>query len=150
MYKRILVPVDGSEASRLGLDEAIKLAKGQSAKLRLVHVVDELVISGTLFGDAMVTGSVIESLRESGKKVLKDSEALLARAGIDSESELIEHFGGATATRVIDEATKWKADLIVLGTHGRRGLKRLVLGSDAEEIVRTSPVPILLVRAPVA
>ena len=60
---------------------------------------------------------------------------------------MLEHFGGQAASLIVEDAKKWKADLIVLGTHGRRGIRRLVMGSDAEEIVRTSPVPVLLVRS---
>jgi len=143
----ILVPVDGSHASTLGLREAIKLSKDQKAKLRLIHVVDELIMSGGLGGAAAYSGNVIESLRDGGKSILKKAEALVQKHGLSSESALLEHFGGQAAGLIVEDAKKWKADLIVLGTHGRRGIRRLVMGSDAEEIVRTSPVPILLVRS---
>tara|TARA_R110000824_G_scaffold399102_1_gene604037 strand:- start:86061 stop:86531 length:471 start_codon:yes stop_codon:yes gene_type:complete len=148
MYKRILVPVDGSQTSTLGLSEAIKLSKDQKAKLRLIHVVDELIISGGLDGAAYYPGNLIEDLREEGKNILKAAETLVQKSSLNFDSVMLEDFGGQqTAGLIVGDAKKWKADLIVLGTHGRRGMKRLVMGSDAEEIVRTSPVPILLVRS---
>ena len=147
MYKRILVPVDGSHTSTLGLSEAIKLSKAEGAKLRLIHVVDDLIMSGGFDGAADYAGNLIETLHEGGKNILKIAESLVQMHGLDSESVMLEHLGGQAASLIVEDAKKWKADLIVLGTHGRRGIKRLVMGSDAEEIVRTSPVPILLVRS---
>ena len=147
MYKRILVPVDGSHTSTLGLSEAIKLSKAEGAKLRLIHVVDDLIMSGGFDGATDYAGDIIETLRVGGKSILKTAEVRVQRAGLNSESVMLEHFGAHAAALIVEDAKKWKADLIVLGTHGRRGIKRLVMGSDAEEIVRTSPVPILLVRS---
>lgn len=147
MYKRILVPVDGSDTSALGLSEAIKLCKDQKAELRLIHIVDELVSYGGADGAANYTGNIIELLRDAGKNILETAENQVQKAGLDSESAMLEQFGGQAAGLIVEDAKQWKADLIVLGTHGRRGIKRLVMGSDAEQIVRTTPVPILLVRA---
>ena len=147
MYKRILVPIDGSHTSTLGLGEAIKLAKDQKAKLRLIHVVDELILTGGLDGSADYSGTLLESLREGGKSILSTAQSRVQRHGLNSESVMLEHFGRQAASLIVADAKKWKADLIVLGTHGRRGIRRLVMGSDAEEIVRTSPVPVLLVRS---
>lgn len=144
MYKRILVAVDGSAPSMLGLQEAIRLAKASGATLKLVYVVD---LSFMYLGDAAVAlGSVMESLREAGGKVLADCKATAAKAEVPCEQTLIEGAAGAIADEIVAEAARWKADLMVLGTHGRRGLKRLALGSDAELVVRKSPVPVLLVR----
>ena len=67
--------------------------------------------------------------------------------GIPVQTVMLETIAGPAADLIVRQAKRWRADLIVLGTHGRRGLRRLVLGSDAEQIVRTSPVPVLLVRA---
>ena len=147
MYKRILVSVDGSEASARGLREAIRLTKDQGATLRLVHVVDELVISGGLGGAVAYDGGLVGQLRASGKQVLESADALVQTQGLAAESALLEHLGGPAARLIVQEADTWGADLIVVGTHGRRGFSRMVLGSDAEEVVRTSPVPVLLVRS---
>ena len=147
MYRRILVPVDGSHTSTLGLKEAISLAKDQRASLRIVHVVDETVITQD-FGGYVNAGDLFDSLRRAGKQILKNALALAQRHGISAKGEVYETMGMHVADVLVREAKKWKADLIVLGTHGRRGVRRAVLGSDAESILRTSPVPVLMVRAP--
>jgi nucleotide-binding universal stress UspA family protein len=148
MYKKILVSIDGSSASNLGLNEAIKLAKDQGAKLRLFHLVDEYIAVSSPDGMAFSnTDDLLESLRQGGKKIIEKAEALARRKGLTPESVMLESFGGRAADFIVQQANKWGADLIVLGTHGRRGVKRLVMGSDAEQVVRTTPVPVLLVRS---
>jgi nucleotide-binding universal stress UspA family protein len=147
MYKRILVPVDGSDASNQGLSEAIRLAKEEGAALRLVHVVDELIMTGGLGGAMVYPGDVVDQLRASGTHVLERADAMAQAQHLAAESVLLEHFGGPAAPLIVEEAKNWSADLIVIGTHGRRGLRRIVMGSDAEAIVRTTPVPVLLIRS---
>jgi len=146
VYGRILVPIDGSATSRRGLIEAIKLAKDQRATLRLVHVLDELIL-GPGSEAVVYLGDTVEILRETGRKVIEEAEKLALESGLKVESAILEIMGGRAANSIVSEASNWKADLIVLGTHGRRGAKRLVMGSDAEEIVRTAPIPVLLVRS---
>jgi len=148
MFKKILVPIDGSPTSDLGLIEAIKLAKDQGAKLRLFHLVDEFIAVSSPEGLAFSnTDSLLESLRQGGKKIVEKAEALARRNGLTPESVMLESYGGRAADFIVKQASKWRADLIVLGTHGRRGVKRLVMGSDAEQVIRTTPVPVLLVRS---
>lgn len=146
MYRRILVPVDGSAASLKGLDEALKLAKAMQAQVKLVHVVNELVIDSG-YMPIVDYGTVIAILRESGKKVLAATEAVARERGATVEAEMIEHIGGHAADVIVQVAKQWSADLIVMGTHGRRGLRRLALGSDAELVLRSSPIPVLMVRS---
>jgi len=147
-YKRILVPVDGSRASSRGLREAIRLAKGQQASLQLVHVVDEhtVLVSGAEVGPEMV--NLMLELRKRGSQLLRSAEALVRRNGLKCTAVLLEAQAGPAADLIVRQARKSGADLIVIGTHGRRGLRRLIMGSDAEQIVRTAPVPVMLVRAP--
>ena len=147
MYKKILVPIDGSPASNLGLNEAIKLAKDQGAKLRLFHLVDEYVAVSSTDGVVLDTGDLLEALRQGGKKIIEKAEAMARRNGLTPESVMLESFGGRAADFIVQQAKKWGADLIVLGTHGRRGVKRLVMGSDAEQVIRTTRIPVLLVRS---
>ena len=147
VYQRILVPIDGSPASNLGLNEAIKLAKDQGAKLRLFHLVDEYVAVPSIDGTALYAGDLFEALRQSGKKIIDKAQALARRKGLTPESVMIESFGGRAADFIVEQARKWRADLIVLGTHGRRGVRRLVMGSDAEQVIRATRVPVLLVRS---
>ena len=147
MYKKILVPVDGSTTSLRGLNEAIKLAKSSGATLRLVHIVNELVIdSGYATGGPLYYGEIIDGLREGGKRILGDAERVTREQGVKYESELVETIGGRAADVIVNQATQWPADLIVMGTHGRRGIRRLALGSDAEMVLRHAPVPVLMVR----
>jgi nucleotide-binding universal stress UspA family protein len=145
MYKRILVPTDGSETANAGLREACKLAKDQQAHLRVVHVVDEiLAVSPELYGS--MYDRIVENLRQAGTEVLAHAEALAHKHGLAVEKQLVEAMGRQVGELVIKVAEDWRPDLIVCGTHGRRGLRRIVMGSDAEYIVRHSPVPVLLIR----
>jgi len=145
-YSRILVAVDGSDAANRGLREAIRLAKDERAQLVILHIVDEYYAFAVPEAGA-VAANVVPQLRESGKKVLAKAEAVAAKQGIKAKTVLRETVGGAAAEEIVSEAKKQRVDLIVLGTHGRRGVRRMVLGSDAEQVVRTSKVPVLLVRA---
>ena len=147
MSKRILVPVDGSRPSNRGLAEAIKLARSQKARLCLLHVVDERAIALNPEAGGVYLDRLMNFMRESGKKILaKAADAARAR-GVRASTVLVENVTRTVADVVVAHARKWRADLIVIGTHGRRGMSRLVMGSDAENVVRTTPVPVLLVRA---
>lgn len=146
MYARILVPVDGSEPSMSALKEAAKIARSQGSRVRLLHVVNELVLDYTM-GAGVYADGVIDALREAGRKILEQAKLLVEEQGLSPEHVLIESVGGRCADLILDQAKSWPADLIVMGTHGRRGLVRMALGSDAEEVVRGAPVPVLLIRA---
>ncbi len=89
---------------------------------------------------------ITDILRNNGKKVLKKAEESAYKAGVMADSKMVEVIGGRISKYVLSQAEEWPADLIVMGTHGLRGIERLVMGSDAETVVRTSPVPVLLVR----
>jgi len=147
-YKRILVPIDGSPTSNRGLREAIGLAKAQKARLQLVHVVDvhHAMLAGLSSGDTVA--DLATALEQRGRRLLESAATRVRQSGVQAETALLESLAGPAAESIVRQARKWRADLIVIGTHGRRGLKRLVLGSDAEQVVRNAPVPVLLVRAP--
>ena len=146
MYQRILVPVDGSHTSTLGLQEAIRIAIDQRARLRLISVVDESVVAQNFEGYFEI-GDLLDALRDSGKKAIHNALALVRKHDVKADSALYESVGGRVSDVIVGEARKWKADLIVMGTHGRRGINRLVLGSDAEAVLRAAPVPVLMVRS---
>ncbi|MGA2779608.1 MAG: universal stress protein [Steroidobacteraceae bacterium] len=145
MYQKILVPVDGSDTALLGLNEAVKLAKNQSGAIRLVHIVDEYVLDYA-YSPGLYATNVIETMRATGQSVLDKATALVKESGVPVESVLLETIGGPAADLIVEQAKAWPADLIVIGTHGRRGLRRLAMGSDAEQVLRSAPVPVLLVR----
>jgi nucleotide-binding universal stress UspA family protein len=148
-YRKILVAVDGSTASAKGLREALRLAKAEGARLFILHVVDEYPAFAAL--DGMMAGApgadLVPALREGGKRVLANAQRLALKHKVKAKAILREMLSGPAAYPIVREARKVGADLIVLGTHGRRGVRRLVLGSDAEQVVRTASVPVLLVRA---
>jgi nucleotide-binding universal stress UspA family protein len=96
------------------------------------------------------TGDLIRIMRDNGARVLDEGLAIARAAGVEADTALFDKLGERLGEVVADAAREWKADLIVAGTHGRRGIGRLVLGSGAEQIIRLSPVPVLVVRAPEA
>ncbi|MCW0210982.1 universal stress protein [Achromobacter veterisilvae] len=148
MYQRILVPVDGSDTSDLGLTEAIRLAQLTHARLRLIHVIDELSFAFSVDAYSYQAGELLDLLRKNGAEILEKALATVRAQGIAADTVLYENLDKTVQQRVIAEAETWKADLIVIGTHGRRGVRRMVLGSSAEGILRGAHVPVLLVRAP--
>jgi nucleotide-binding universal stress UspA family protein len=148
MYERILVPVDGSATSKRGLDEALAVAGKLGSRLRLVHVIDESSLAMSAGAFAGDIGDLFTLLREAGQDILTEAKRRADAAGVPVETVLHDNFSGRVCDQVIKEATDWRAELIVIGTHGRRGAGRVLLGSDAEQIVRLAPVPVLLVREP--
>ncbi len=145
MYSKILVPVDGSETSAAGLNEAIKLAKIHGSRLCLMHIVNEFISDHT-YTPAQYSQDLVESLRKAGQEILDAAETTVQRQGIKPHCVLVESIGGVAADLILEQAKDWRAELIVMGTHGRRGIFRLAMGSDAEQVVRASVVPVLLVR----
>lgn len=148
MYQRILVPVDGSETSKAGLAEAVKLARLTGAQIRLIHVVDESPFLLSAEGMAAVATDLLALLREGGQRILDEARADVVAQGVAVDTALYDGLASRLSDCVDDEVQRWNADLVVLGTHGRRGVGRMVLGSGAEQVARTSRVPVLLVRAP--
>ena len=145
-YRKILVPVDGSTTATLGLREAIRLAKEQGASIHLVHVVDEHYVVSAGIETAAYADDMFDSLRAAGKDILKKSEAAVRKEGLRASSTMLETITSPVADVIVRVAKRVRPDVIVIGTHGRRGVRRLLMGSDAEQVVRTSPVPVLLVR----
>lgn len=145
MYSRILCPIDGSETSNLGLAEAIMLAKDQSASLYLLHIVDIYFPMPNFTGEFNYN-EISEMMNRHGQDLLEDSKQRAEKQRVSVVTKLVPPLRGTIYQNTLDYAKEIKADLIVIGTHGLRGFKRLVLGSDAEAIVRESPVPVLLVK----
>lgn len=146
LYQRILVPVDGSSTADRGVTEAIAMAKLTGASVRLVHVVNEQPLAYGEDGASVAWGDMAAALQEAGRSILESARKRVAAAGVDVDTQMPEVFGRRVADVVNELAVAWRANLIVIGTHGRRGVTRLFLGSDAEQILRSAPVPVLLVR----
>ena len=146
MYKRILVPIDGSQTSTSALVAALQMARESAGSVRLIHVIEELnqVIAYDPYG--AYAGDLVKVMRDNGMKVLGQAMEVAKSAGIDADHRLVEAAGQRLAEAVNKEVQSYHADLIVLGTHGRRGIGRVLLGSGAEQIIRAALVPVLVIR----
>ena len=154
MYKRILVAIDGSATSDLALREAMALAKQQNALLRLVHVVD---VTPPAYMTAETASAVAlhfplaeyqQALQEAGEKLLTIRATTAREAGVNVDTKLITvgMLGERIHEAIEEQSKQWPADLIVVGTEGRRGFQRLMIGSVAEGVIRISSKPVLLIR----
>jgi nucleotide-binding universal stress UspA family protein len=142
-FQKILVPVDGSSTSNKALDYALQLAKQDYSQVRVLHAIDEL---GYL-SSYEYSGELLATARKNANQVLQNAVIAAQARNVPADTRLVDQPGQRLGQTVADEAANWKADLIVLGTHGRRGVGRVLLGSGAEQIIRMAPVPVLIVRA---
>lgn len=141
-YKRILVAVDGSETSNKALVAALQLARDTGARVHVVHAVDELAyLSGYEY-----SGDVLSIVREQAGKVLEDALAIAKSAGVEADTQVLDQPGQRLGDVIAQAARRWEADLVVVGTHGRRGMGRVLLGSGAEQIIRLAKTPVLVIR----
>ena len=145
MYSKILVPLDDSRASQRGLDEAIGLAARLDATLHLLNVVDARLLIGAVSAFSP-PDQLIQDWRDAGAQVVARAHDRARDKRVPSDTAVRCDPAMRVCDLIVDEARRCGAGLIVMGTHGRRGLKRVALGSDAELVVRDSPVPVLLVR----
>jgi nucleotide-binding universal stress UspA family protein len=146
MYERILVPVDGSPTSDRGLEEAIGMAQCSGGRLRLVHVIDELSFAICMEAYAGYSGDWLSVLRENGAAILQQAMSRVADADVEADTMLHDGLSGPLHVVVAGEARRWQADLIVLGTHGRRGAHGKAPGIGSQEILRQASVPVRLVH----
>lgn len=150
MYRRILVPVDGSEPSNAALRHAIELAGVHGAQLQFVYVVDTVTFARQMRSARMDVEPMYEAARQHGRELLAAAERSAQEAGLQAQTKLIElrRESDRVADGIVAESEAWPADLVVIGSHGRRGFDRFVLGSVAEAVMRRAGVPVLLLRAP--
>lgn len=146
MYKKIMVAVDASDTAKQAMQEAISLAKQLQATLRIVHIADEQFVDYSGIGIDYVAYNA--AIKDSGVKILSEMEKIAKSNDVECDTQLIELkiLDGRIEQKIIDAVKAWPADLLVLGTHGYRGITHFLLGSVAEGIVRISPVPVLLIR----
>jgi|SRR5579885_1058941 nucleotide-binding universal stress UspA family protein len=146
MYTRILVAVSDDAISKQALQEAVKLAKDQQAKLRIIYVADEFIPGGE--GIHVDFKQHEEKVRKKGQSLLNKMTAAAKKNYGQVESKLVEVIDSNDhiSEKILSEAHDWEADLIILGTHGRSGISRLLLGSVAEEVVRNADVPVQLIH----
>ncbi len=146
MYNRILVAIDGSDTSDRALTEAMNLAKECHSSLRLIHVVDLNVAYSDIASPNIL--DLQDALEAAGRNTIEKTSATVRAAGIRFDAKLAttDRLGQHIYDVIDEEATRWPADLVVAGTHGRRGIRRLLLGSVAEGLARISSKPLLLIR----
>ncbi|NYE22491.1 universal stress protein [Pigmentiphaga litoralis] len=146
MYRRIMLAVDGSTPAALALKEAIKLGKALSCEVHLVHVIDDAGAADDVGYFAPAAAN--QKLLDAGRDYLQRAAAELATAGVAHSERLIEEpfAPGGIAITIDQAAREASVDIIVMGTHGRRGVRRLLMGSVAEGVLRLSRVPVLLVQ----
>ncbi len=145
MYHRILAPIDGSATAERGLHEALGLARAFDSSLVLLHVVEVYPMMMEM-ATATTWERVTTDLREHGRQVLDKAHDAAKAAGIASETHLEDAAAARVCDVIVEQARAHQCDLIVMGTHGRRGIEHALIGSDAERVVRESPVAVLLVR----
>lgn len=146
MYARILVPIDGSHTSNKGLEEALALAKTLGSSLHLLNVVDARLLIAEVSVYAP-PDQLLDDWRAAGDRLLSGAIGRARAMGLTADGAVRCDPGLRVCDLIVKEAKLCDAELIVMGTHGRRGLRRLALGSDAELVLRDSPVPVLLVRS---
>ena len=142
--KMILVPTDFSEPAGLALDRAVEIALSLKSRITLLYVCPLPYVTA-LEGAMVPSGDIVEALRDAGRKGLEGAIERRKGSKVDIAPKLVL---GDPRASILDVAKEVGADMIVMGTHGRRGLAHMFLGSTAEAVVRTSPIPVLTVRAP--
>jgi len=140
-YERILVPTDGSDATREAVQQAVDLAAEHGATIHALYVVNSASFAGLPMDSSWENVSAM--LSEEGSAALDDVTELAEERGVDVVRELSD---GNPAREIVRYAEDEDCDLVVMGTHGRGGIDRLLLGSVAEKVVRSSTVPVLTVR----
>ena len=148
MYKHILIAIDDSPTSRAALDEAITLARLHDATLEITHAVDEsLVEAFKAHGAALVNTDELEkSLKTGARSLLEEAHETAMQAGITARSRMLAYPDTHVADQIATAVEQSGADLLVVGSHGRRGFRRLLLGSIAENLVRKINISMLIVR----
>lgn len=142
-----MLALDGSKISDSLVKEVIKLTKGHNVNVRVINVIDESFVN--YGGPTFDYLSIVAAWRKDGEKILdRAAKKLASQSSIKPETLILElkPLQGRVAELIVEAAKEWPADLLVIGTHGRRGFSRLFLGSVAENVVRIATTPVLLVR----
>ncbi len=149
MYKHILISTDGSDVAQKGVDHGLSLAKALGAKVTIVTVTERFPIYADVTGIGWVPGPTEVADYEAGQKKWADGVLARMKAAADKlgvEAETLHVPDALPAEAIIETAKSCGCGLIVMSSHGRRGLGRLLLGSQTSEVLAHSPVPVLVVR----
>lgn len=142
MFSHILCPVDGSDASVLALHVAARLAAEQKATLTVCSVADPVKASVMAFGDPQGTALCLETLDNEAAEIARQAVKLVSDI-IATECVALD---GQAAEAIVEYAKQSGCDVIVMGSHGRSGIPRAILGSVAEGVLRQSTVPVMIIR----
>jgi len=142
---RILVPVDGSEFSRHATEHAIRIAQAYAAEVIFIHAVDQQIVTELTTHEPSDGTQIRGRLWENGRIYLRDSARLADEYNLAHREEIAE---GDPCTVICDTAVRVGADLIVMGKIGRRGARRILLGSVTRRVAEASDRPVLIVTAP--
>lgn len=144
-YQHILVPVDGSQPALAAVQQAADLAKACGSKVTAVCVLSVDPFIAVEFVD---TQALVDDYRRQAKqeiqKSLDQAKALFTQQGVEVETRVIE--GQEIYKEIINTAEEVHADLIIMGSHGRKGLKKLFLGSVAQNVLAATPLPVMIVK----
>lgn len=144
LYQHILVPIDGSETSMIAMKEAIKLGKALNSIITVVQVMALDPFIADVYVKTGQTNDLIERTRTYLLDILEQAKQKFAEEGITVETKLLEGF--VVHEEIIEAAQDLNVDLIVMGSHGRTGVRKLVLGSVAQKVLGESHIPVLIVR----
>ena len=144
MFKQILVPVDGSGTALLAVDKAIALARAFDSAITLVNVIDRYPFVGIGAGYAFGQAEYMAAASASANQALAGAKAAITGAGLPCELKVVE--GHVVHEGILDAATSLAADLIIMGSHGRHGIEKLLLGSTTQRVLSHTTVPVLVVR----
>lgn len=146
-YTHLLVPSDGSELSTKALREAVKLAQCSGARITIVHAQPIVPLAMVGMGenlDAATLEALIAATRRDSDRLLEEASAMVAAAGVPSSSERVQ--SDLPCKVILEAAERLGCDLIVMGSHGRRGIQGLLLGSQTQRVLLEAPCPVLVVR----
>jgi nucleotide-binding universal stress UspA family protein len=144
MFKHILVPVDGSPTAQLAVERAIQLAKAFDSRVTAIFVIDPYPFTGIGTDFAYGQAEYLSAATAEANAAITAAKQALEKAAVSVDTSVIESH---TAWRgVVEAAESMQADLIVMGSHGRSGLEKLVLGSVTQAVLAHTKLPVLVVR----
>lgn len=144
MFKRILVPIDGSSAGLRAVDKAIALAQAFGSRIAVLNVIDVYPFVGIGADYAFGQNEYMAAATANANQALARAEAAVAQAGVPCERKLVE--GHVIHDGILEAANALEADLIVMGSHGRHGFEKLLLGSTTQRVLSRTSLPVLVVR----
>ena len=145
MYKRILVPVNGSRASAAGLHEAIELAREHGVRMQLLHVIDKRTVAGTSLGGYGAAG-LCDTMAKKSMAILDRARAVAQKEGVEVDEAVYRFSGDRVARAILAEVEKSRSDLVVIGRRAYSPLSRIFHRCDADLLTREARVPVLVVH----